>query len=213
MSLSNLSIKEFLSVVDADSPTPGGGSVSALAIAQGISLINMTYHISIKKKKYLNADNEAKKIYNENYKKLIEFKKTSLDAVDKDTEAFNQVMNAYALPKNNEEEKEIRDNTIYMAMINATIVPQRVAELALEVLKYAKEMFYLTSPSTASDFGVGTLMIYSGLKGAVLNIKTNMTGLNKTGDADQYLNQASIIENESETIFQEIYSEVLKRLK
>jgi formiminotetrahydrofolate cyclodeaminase len=213
MSLSNLSIKEFLSVVDSDSPTPGGGSVSALAIAQGISLINMTYHISIKKKKYLNADDATKLKYNKNYKQLTELKKMSLEAVDKDTDAFNQVMNAYALSKNNEEEKKIRNNSINMAMINATIVPQNVAEIALKGLKYAKDMFEITSPSTTSDFGVGTLMIYSGLKGAVLNIKTNMTGLNKTGDADQYLNQASIIENEAKSIFQEIYSEVLKRLK
>jgi len=213
MSLSNLSIKEFLSVVDSDSPTPGGGSVSALAIAQGISLINMTYHISIKKKKYLNATEETKHKYDENHKKLIELKKLSLNAVDQDKDAFNQVMDAYALPKDNEVEKEVRENTIYMAMVNATIVPQRVAAMALESLRYAKEMFRITSPSTASDFGVGVLMIYSGLKGAVLNIKTNMTGLNRTGDADQYLNRASIIENESESVFQEVYNEVLKRLK
>lgn len=211
MSLVNLKINEFLSLVNSASPTPGGGSVSALAIAQGISLINMSAHLSIKKKKFLNSNQVIQKQYLENFERLENIKKLALHAVDKDTEAFNQVMNAYKHPKETAEDIEIRDELIKKATLYATEVPYDFAIIALNCLKIAREMFPLTTPSTTSDFGVGLLMIYSGLKGGILNIKTNMTGFCKE-DADEYKSKASIIENEAEIIFNSVYGEVLKKL-
>lgn len=211
MNLVDLKIKDFLSQVDSASPTPGGGSVSALTIAQGISLINMTYHLSISKKKYLNSSQEIKDKYKENYEMLSKHKSLMLDSVDKDTEAFNQVMRAYKLPKDTDDDKKIRNTAINDATFAATIVPYDFAKTALDCLIIAKEMFWLTSSSTTSDFGVAILLIYSGLKGGVLNIKTNMTGLS-SDYALEFIQKAESMEEDANVIFQSIYNEVLKKL-
>lgn len=210
MNLINQRIDEFLNLVDSPTPTPGGGSVSALAIAQGISLINMTAHLSIKKKMFLNSEKEVQKQYLANFTRLKEIKNNILTAVDADTKAFNEVMNAYKHPKDTDEQIKKRDAMIKAATIKATQVPYEFVVIALNSLKIASEMFPLTSPSTISDFGVGVLMINSGLKGGILNIKTNMTGLSK--DDVDYVSKASKIEEEAEILFHSIYNKILKKL-
>ena len=53
---------EILDDIDSSSPTPGGGSVSALVAALGISLSRMYAHLSIHKKKFLSLGIFEKKI-------------------------------------------------------------------------------------------------------------------------------------------------------
>ena len=212
MSLINLSVSDFLNAVDDKTPTPGGGSVSALAIAQGISLIKMTVTLSTVKKKFINSSEEVKQNYLNNYKRLEVAKEKALLGIDADTLAFNQVMEAYKLPKDNEESIKKRDDAIAIASINASKIPFGIVEVAYECFLIAKEMFPLTSTATTSDFGVGILMIYAGLKGGILNIKTNMTGY-KSEDAAELINKASEIEEKTETLFKSIYCEVLQKLK
>ena len=52
MKLIDMQVKEYLDVLKSDAPAPGGGSVSALAGAQGAALFMMVADLTIGKEKY-----------------------------------------------------------------------------------------------------------------------------------------------------------------
>ena len=52
MKLIDLKLDEYLDILISDEPAPGGGSVSALACAQGAALVSMVCDLTTMKKKY-----------------------------------------------------------------------------------------------------------------------------------------------------------------
>ena len=52
MKLIDMEVKEYLDVLKSDAPAPGGGSVSALAGAQGVALFTMVADLTLGKEKY-----------------------------------------------------------------------------------------------------------------------------------------------------------------
>jgi formiminotetrahydrofolate cyclodeaminase len=72
MKLIDLKLDEYLDILISDEPAPGGGSVSALACAQGAALISMVCDLTTAKKKYADdhelcrqIKEEAVKLYGE----------------------------------------------------------------------------------------------------------------------------------------------------
>lgn len=201
MKLYELSINEFLQRVDSQTPTPGGGSVSALAIAQGISLIRMVGHLSIPKKKFIELSEDIKLDYMSRISSLDEIKLYVLELIEKDTNAFNQIMEAFRLPKITDEEKKFRVEQINRATIHATDVPLETAKYALKSLELAEPTFLYANKTATSDFGVGITMIYAGLKGAILNVKTNMHEYSDHELAKKYYDEVKLIEEKATKIF------------
>lgn len=177
MKLIEYRINDFLNAVDEATPTPGGGSVSALGIAQGLSLLGMVGKLTVSKKKFKNFSQEVQEDYLNNLEKLTALKTKVLVLVDEDTAAFNAILTAYRLPKDSLENEELRKNEIYKATQIATNVPFQCFQIGQEALQIGKIIFPYGLKSTLSDFGVGILMIFSGLRGAALNVQTNISGL------------------------------------
>lgn len=70
MKLVDMTVKDYLDLLKSNAPAPGGGSVSALAGAQGAGLIAMVCDLTIGKEKYADfeegckaAKEEALKLY------------------------------------------------------------------------------------------------------------------------------------------------------
>jgi glutamate formiminotransferase/formiminotetrahydrofolate cyclodeaminase len=110
--------------------------------------------------------------------------------VDEDTEAFKQIMNAFALPKNTEKEKEERKNAIDLATKNAIEVPLKVMQLAHNSMEMIKAMAELGNPNSVSDAGVGALCARTAVYGAWLNVKINTVGFSDTVYVQAKLEQA-----------------------
>lgn len=87
MGLVDLSLTDFAKVLGSDAPAPGGGSAAALSGANGISLTKMVCELTLGKKKY--ADYQV--IIEDLHTKSSRLQQDLLDAIDKDTEAFNLV--------------------------------------------------------------------------------------------------------------------------
>lgn len=200
MKLIDLTVNEFLKEVDSPSPAPGGGSVAALAICQGISLLRMVAHLTITKKKFLALEESVRMDYSHRMEVLETLKKEVLELIDKDTEAFDQIMTAFRLPKGTDEEIRIRQDAIRMATLKATEVPYRTAQIALRALETASPMYAYANKSAISDFGVGSLMIHAGLQGAVMNVKTNMVGYADRETAGNYFRLVSDLEQQAKTL-------------
>ena len=200
MKLIDLSLVEFNNQVDSKSPAPGGGSVSALASSMGVSLSRMVGHLTVGKKKFRALDKEVQNKFTNIENEFLLIKEELISLVDEDTEAFNLIMAGFKLPKETDEEKKFRKQKILEGTIEAIKVPYRVAELSLLVLKNMEYILKYGNKNTLSDIGVSTLMVYTGLEGAILNVKINIPGLVDQDMIDKYNNSISTMLKEASEI-------------
>lgn len=171
--LIDLDVKKYMENLASNLPAPGGGSASALAGAQGISLVMMVAELTVGKEKYRDWEAYCQKAIREG----VIIQTNFLKAIDDDTDAYNKVGAAFKLPKNTDEEKAARSRAIQDAIVLATRVPLRTMEISLEALKVAKSLIGKSNPNCSSDIGVGALNLKSALMGAWLNVKINLPGI------------------------------------
>lgn len=173
MKLVDLKLNEYLDILKSDAPAPGGGSVSALAGAQGVGLFMMVSDLTIGKAKYADFEDICIKAKEKGEKLYAEL----FAGIDKDTEAYNLVSAAFKMPKDTDEAKAARSKAIADATLIATEVPFRNMELCFAGLETAKELAGHSNPNAASDLGVAALNLLAGVKGAWLNVKINLPGV------------------------------------
>jgi methenyltetrahydrofolate cyclohydrolase len=173
MSLIDLRMKDFIEEVDSSSPAPGGGSVSALAATLGVALSRMVGHLTIHKKAFQNLALDTRDEYEDHFKQLVTIKQQLMHLIDEDTRVFNGVMEAYKLPKATDEDILKRKYLIECATLEAIKVPLAIATLSYQALELCEAMIEHGSKQAISDIGVGALLLYAGLEGAVLNILIN----------------------------------------
>jgi formiminotetrahydrofolate cyclodeaminase len=168
--LVDLPIHAFLEETKSSSPTPGGGSASALAGALGAALGIMVANLTEGKEEP--GGDLAR------FRADLESLLTTLEGyVDKDAEAFNGVMAAYKLPKATETEKTARRQAIQSATKAAADLPLAAAESCLRVLALAADLIEIGNPNAASDGAVAGALAYAGLWGAVYNVRINIAAL------------------------------------
>lgn len=168
--LVQLQVTDFVDEVSRDTPAPGGGSIAALAGALGSALASMVANLSI-----------GKGEYDSRYKELCQLaekaqaaKDELVRAVDADTEAFNEVIAGMRMPKDSPEQIELRSQTIRAGYKLAAEVPLRTARLCREVLDLCKAAADIGNQAVMSDAGVGALMAYAGVQGAIHNVRINL---------------------------------------
>lgn len=171
--LVDLSLTAFADETASESPAPGGGSISAYVGALGVSLGTMVANLSSHKKGWDDRWNEFSTVAEKGQKLKTEL----LKLVDEDTNAFNNIMSAFALPKTIDEQKLIRKNAIEAATIYAIEVPLNVMKTSFESFDLIKEMAENGNPNSVSDAGVGVLCARTAIYGAYLNVIINATGL------------------------------------
>lgn len=207
MKLVDMTVKDYLDLLKSDAPAPGGGSVSALAGAQGAGLIAMVCDLTIGKEKYADFEEVCKAAKEE----ALKLYAALTEGVDKDTEAFNKVSAAYKMPKETDEQKAERSAAIRAANLEATEVPFHTVELCLAGLKAARTIVGKSNPNAASDLGVAALNLMAGIKGAWLNVKINLPGVKDEEAKARFEAGAALIE-EAEVLAKEVYEEVLNSL-
>ena len=163
-------VSNFLDELASNSPTPGGGSVAALAGALGASLISMVGNLTVGKKKYEDVEEDIKKIVSSSEKLRYELSQL----IEEDVKVFNNFMSTYKMPKETEDEKKIRAEKIQESLIEAAKVPLRVAYKCLDILSLSKEAAEKGNINVVSDAGVAVLMAEAALDSAILNVKINL---------------------------------------
>ena len=153
MKLIDLKLDEYLDILISDEPAPGGGSVSALACAQGAALISMVCDLTTAKKKYADDHELCGQIKEEAVKLYGDLKA----AIDKDTDAYNLVAAAFKMPKEKDEEKAARKKAIADGTLEATKVPLSVMQMGMETMKLADRLYGHFNKNCASDLGVGVI--------------------------------------------------------
>jgi glutamate formiminotransferase / formiminotetrahydrofolate cyclodeaminase len=120
-----------------------------------------------------------------------------LKLVDEDTAAFNAIMDAFSLPKNNDQEKKLRSAAIQAATKHAIEVPFEVMQIAFVSLEVIQAMAEIGNPNSLSDAGVGALCARTAVYGAYLNVRINAGGLTDKAFGEEILSKAAQILQET----------------
>lgn len=166
-----MELERFLEKMSSDTPTPGGGSASALAGALSASLVTMVAGLSSKK------DKTKKKRMEGIRKKGVSIQKRLFRAIDEDSRSFDAVIKAFRLPRNSEKERFRRVREIQKAYQKATLTPQLVCQQSLQLLEYSKTLILKGNPNAISDAGVAAFLADAAFAGGLLNIKINLVAV------------------------------------
>ena len=167
--LVDFTVKDFAEETASESMAPGGGSIAAYVGVLGVSLGTMVANLSAHK-----AGWDAKWEYFSDWAvKGQTFKNRLLFLVDEDTNAFNKIIDGFRMPKNSDQEKEIRKTAIQEATKYATEIPFQVMETAYNSMEVMQAMAKDGLPSSLSDAGVGVLCARTAVIGAYFNVRIN----------------------------------------
>ena len=185
--LVNLSVKGFADETSRESPAPGGGTIAAYMGALGAALGTMVANLSSHKRGWDDRWAEFSAWADKGQQLMDEL----LHLVDEDTEAFNQIMSAFSLPKGTDEEKAARSDAIQKATLYATQVPLKTMKASFRAFDICKAMAEEGNPASVSDAGVGALAARAAVLGACLNVKINASSLKDREQADALVAEAN----------------------
>jgi formiminotetrahydrofolate cyclodeaminase len=195
MTLAALPLTTFLERLRSSSPTPGGGSASALAGAIGAALLAM---VAALPKPRTTTDDEVRKL-----KEAGEFTTTFAQRlehlIDEDSQAYDAVVSAYRLPKETEAEKSARSARIQEAMKQAIEAPLEVMRTCADALAWAGVVSSLGNASASSDVQVGIELLRAGLRGARLNVNINLRSIKDRTYAAEVEKEVAILGEFSES--------------
>jgi methenyltetrahydrofolate cyclohydrolase len=202
-------MRAFLDEVASSSPAPGGGSVAALSGALGAALTSMVCNLTVGKKKYADVDDEMKNVLEQSEHLREQF--TNL--IDRDTQAFNKVMEAITLPKDTDPQKALRAAAIREATKEATLVPLEVMKHCIDALALAQAVVSKGNVNSVSDAGVSAYMLHAALEGAALNVRINLNGLNDPEFVGWKTDEVQSLRSTSALVLEEIQAVVDERLQ
>lgn len=187
----DLSIKDFMSRLGANSAVPGGGTVAALGAALAAGLAEMVGNLTIGKKGYESQNLEMTAIA----EAASEYREKLLLDMDRDSEAYAEVMNAFRLPKDTADEKNARTRAIQKGLKKAATVPLEVAGHALGIMELAGVAIEKGNRNAMSDGMVAVLMARAAGLAALYNVKINIASVSDRTFADVMAGRAEKMEN------------------
>jgi glutamate formiminotransferase/formiminotetrahydrofolate cyclodeaminase len=207
--LINMGVTEFVDELASDSPAPGGGSVSALASAMSAGLTNMVGVLTFNKKGYEAHWEEVETISNA----AQTLKDTFLRLVDEDTESFNQVLAAMRLPRETEEQAQVRSAAIQKATIHSADIPLQVMQNSLKAIELAARMAEVGNQNSLSDAGVAILQAHAGLEGAAMNVLINVPGIEDNQVVEQFNNAVAELRSTADRLTKATLEKINNKLQ
>ena len=170
--LSSMTLEQFTQALAAATPTPGGGSASAHAGAMAAALIQMTCDLTIGREAY-RAHDEAVRAIRARSEGL---RRDLLALVDRDAQAYDEVVRALRLPRGTDAEKQTRSEALERANLFAIETPLATADACAALMGMAAELASKGNINVVSDVGTAALLAYAGLRGGILTVRINLKG-------------------------------------
>lgn len=163
-----------------------GGSVVGMTLSTINSLIKYIANLTIDKKNYEDVQDKVKDIL----EKAENLKQSSLQAIDKDKEILEEILNAYKIRKENAEKYvQVCKQAVEFCM--------SVVNTANETLKLSDEISKVGNKMLSSDFKICKYYSIASIQSAMENVYINL----KSVEDEQYVNK---IEEECKQILEEI---------
>lgn len=198
---------EFIEELAAATPTPGGGSAGAFAGAMGAGLVAMVAGVTIGKKKYaaVEAEMHAIRVVAENLRKKLS------QAVEDDSAAFETVMGAFRLPRDDSDQGKIRAVAIQQATLNAAHIPLHVCEDVLKVMELALKCARHANVNAISDAASGFAMSRAALTAAGYNVRINLASLTDPSLGSRMMEELEDLEKTAADLEKEMRSVMRER--
>lgn len=186
MTYSEEKINDFLRELGSSSPTPGGGSASAIVGSIAASLIVMDCNLTLGKDAYRNIAKQVREIR----QRAGKISTALLRCSDRDARSFEGVMKALSLQKSTELQKLKRFEKVQAALKKATEVPLEIMMHCTELESMAKFMSENGNRSSRSDAVVGGIMADAARKGAYENLEINLESIKDESFVDSMSKKA-----------------------
>ena len=202
-----MTVRDFQAALASSSPTPGGGTAAAIALGQASALTVMVADLTLGNEKWKDGWEISERAM------LLGVKIMSKSGIlaDEDSDAFDEVMSSFKLPRETEQDKSQRKEAIKSATLKATEVPFETAELSLQLLQLLPELAMKGNTNAVSDVGVAGLLASAACKGALFNVNINLSGLSEDS-ALEIRKKAPEIREEARILSRKIMDEVRDRL-
>jgi formiminotetrahydrofolate cyclodeaminase len=193
--LKDLGIVDYLAKTASGQPVPGGGSSAALNAALAAALVEMVANLTIGRKGFEAVDAEMR---------AVAEKATGLRAkltadIDRDSDAYTQVLTAFQMPKTTEAEKADRSIAVQSAFKQAAIVPLGVARDAVAIMDLGRTVVSKGNPNAASDGAAGVLAARRAARAAVYNVRINLGSIKDEAFTSELRQEAERLEAEAES--------------
>ncbi|OGU56574.1 MAG: glutamate formimidoyltransferase [Ignavibacteria bacterium RBG_13_36_8] len=191
--LVEMKVCDFVDEVSRESPAPGGGSIAALAGALGASLSSMVANLTANTR----GSEDVDEILNSTADRCQEIKFELVKAVDDDTNAFNEYMDARRLPAKTDEEKKYKYASMQKGLKNAVMIPYNTAKLSCEAIKLAIPVVEHGNPNSITDVGVGAQIAYTGVIGGIYNVLINLKDIEDENFNEDMRNNCNALKKEA----------------
>lgn len=210
--LVDMTIRDFMEDLQAKDTTLVGGSAAALVGSVGTALMTMVGNLTFGKKAYEALDDETKKAFEESFEGFAKLRDQLYNSVDKDKEVFEEYMNALKMPRDTDEEKEARKQALAKTTVEALEVPLETARQALGILRLGQVFADNGNAHAITDVGVGALMAYAAVEGALFNVIINLNGIKDEAYAAEKRKESDDIVAEAKKLRDEILATVYSRI-
>ena len=197
----------FLEDLASGQPTPGGGSAAAFSAAEAAALTAMVGRVTQGKKKCESVEAEAKEIV----AKSEALRQRLTEAIKEDAKAFDELMAAFRLPKETEEEKAARARAIYETSINAAQAPLVTARMALDVLGLADRIAQIGNLNAITDAATAGALSRAAVSAAGANVRVNLANMQDDPVAAGMLKEVNEIETNTEAKYADMKSRLEER--
>ncbi|MBN2076074.1 MAG: cyclodeaminase/cyclohydrolase family protein [Dehalococcoidales bacterium] len=206
--LTDKSVTSFLNELASSTPAPGGSSVAALSGALGGALISMVNNLTIGKEKYAAVQDDISALLD----KSERLRKNLTDLLEEDVEAYTKLSQTMKMPRETEEQKNIRAAAMQKALKDAADVPMRIAEACASIMDLCRPAAEKGNINAISDVGVGILMAEAGLRSAALNVLINLSMIKD----DKFVSESRVkldkLLSDKPALRDEIYELVVNKL-
>ena len=161
---------EWMDRVASASPSPGGGTVAAVAGGIAAGLAAMVGRLTVGRKKYAAVD----AAFRELVERAEELRVRLVRLGEEDAAAYDAVSAAYGLPKTDE---AARTAAIQAALVQATRTPLETLRAAREVAALAARAAEAGNRNAVSDAGVAGLLAGAAARGAAYNVRINIASM------------------------------------
>ena len=207
MKYTDMTVSEFQEALAASSPTPGGGTASAISLGHAASLALMVCRLTKGKERWADGWEIATKVERMAGPLLVH----SSNLAQEDSEAFDKVMACFRMPKATDEDKLSRKAAIDDATLFAAEVPYETAKSAVRLLELLPDLARNGNANAVTDVGVAGLLASAAAKGALFNVEINLNSL-PPGEGEDIRQELPVLKEASRLYSRQVMDAVRDRM-
>ncbi len=185
MTLDRLTVRELLSSVSANSPTPGGGAVAAITAALAAAVGQMVVNLSRGRPALAEHDG----LHGEALRALAELAGAALDLAEDDAEAYGRLSALFRLDREDERRRREWDGAVEAAIA----APRRVMDTCLDILDLLGRLLGASNPNLKSDLAVAAVLAEAGCRAAAWSVRANLPLLREAEEARRIGSEADAL--------------------